>query len=154
MEALDNAWYGSWRQLTDLTQSFRVCHFVHFQCGRHFFPGHPYIWRTTVRHDTLWSLYNYKNQHTAMLLYQPSQHLTHPLPHPPLPTPSSFPSPHAATHFPCTFSYTRPPQTQWKAQDNWKFVRTTHLLPFLSKTKVILQKLKLKLYLLISIYQN
>ena len=21
---------------------------MHFQCGRHFFQGHPYIWRTTV----------------------------------------------------------------------------------------------------------
>ena len=22
-----------------------------FDCGRHFFQGHPYIWRTTVHHD-------------------------------------------------------------------------------------------------------
>ena len=27
--------------------------FVHFYCGRHFFQGHPYTWRTTVHHDRL-----------------------------------------------------------------------------------------------------
>ena len=53
MEVLDNAWYGSWRPLTNLTQTFRACHLCTFNVAAIFFRGHPYIWRTTVRHDTL-----------------------------------------------------------------------------------------------------
>ena len=26
---------------------------MHFKCGRHIFWGHPYIWRTTIRHDRI-----------------------------------------------------------------------------------------------------
>ena len=48
MQALDNACYGSWRPLTDLTQTFWVCHLCTLN-GCHFF---PYIWRST-RHDKL-----------------------------------------------------------------------------------------------------
>ena len=51
MEALDNACYGSWRPLTNLTQTFRACHLRTFNVAAIFFRGHPYIWRTTVRHD-------------------------------------------------------------------------------------------------------
>ena len=51
MEVLDNAWCGSWRPLTNLTQTFRVCHLCTFNVAAIFFRGHPYIWRTTVPHD-------------------------------------------------------------------------------------------------------
>ena len=30
MEALDNAWYGSWRLLTNLTKTFQACHLFTF----------------------------------------------------------------------------------------------------------------------------
>ena len=46
MEALDNAWYGSWRPLTNLTQTFRAYHLRTLNVAA------IYIWRTTVRHDT------------------------------------------------------------------------------------------------------
>ena len=52
MEALDNAWYGSWRPLTNLTQTFWACHLCTFNVAAIFFRGHHYICRTyTVRHD-------------------------------------------------------------------------------------------------------
>ena len=51
MEALGNAWYGSWRPLTNLTETFRACHLCTFNVAAILFRGHPYIWRTTVRHD-------------------------------------------------------------------------------------------------------
>ena len=51
MEALSNAWYGSWRLWTNLTETFRACHCALLVWPPFFFPGHPYIWRTTVRHD-------------------------------------------------------------------------------------------------------
>ena len=53
MEALDNVWYGSWRPLTYLTRTFRACHLCTLNVAAIFFRGHPYIWRTTVRHDTV-----------------------------------------------------------------------------------------------------
>ena len=53
MEALDNAWYGSWRPLTNLTQTFRACHLCTFNVAAIFWGGHPYIWRATVRHDNI-----------------------------------------------------------------------------------------------------
>ena len=51
MEALGNAWYGSWSPLNNLTQTFQACHLCTFNVAAIFFRGHPYIWRTTVRHD-------------------------------------------------------------------------------------------------------
>ena len=30
MEVLSNAWYGSWRPLTNLTETFRACHLCTF----------------------------------------------------------------------------------------------------------------------------
>ena len=51
MEALDNAWCGSWWPLTNVTQTFRACHLCTFNMAAIFFRGHPYIWRITVRHD-------------------------------------------------------------------------------------------------------
>ena len=52
MEALDNAWYGSLRPLTNLTQTFQACHLCTFNVAAiFFFRGHPYIWRTTIRRD-------------------------------------------------------------------------------------------------------
>ena len=50
-EAHDNAWHGSWRPLTNLTQTFWACHLCTFNVTSIFFQGHPYIWRTTVRHE-------------------------------------------------------------------------------------------------------
>ena len=44
MEALGNAWYGWWKPLTDLTQTFRVFHLCTFNVAAFFFRGHPYIW--------------------------------------------------------------------------------------------------------------
>ena len=32
-------------------QTFRACHLCTFNVAAIFFRGHPYIWRTTVRHD-------------------------------------------------------------------------------------------------------
>ena len=37
MEALDNAWSGSWRPLTNLTYTFRVCHLCTFNVAPIFF---------------------------------------------------------------------------------------------------------------------
>ena len=51
MEALGNAWYGSWRPLTNLTQTFQVCHLCTFNVATIFFQGNHYIWHTTVRHN-------------------------------------------------------------------------------------------------------
>ena len=53
MEALDNVCYGSWRPLTNLTQTFRACHLRTFNVAAIFFRGHPYIWHTTVHHDSM-----------------------------------------------------------------------------------------------------
>ena len=61
MEALDNVWYGSWRPLTYLTRTFRACHLCTLNVAAIFFRGHPYIWRTTVRHDTSHLHYGYCN---------------------------------------------------------------------------------------------
>ena len=38
--------------MTNLTQSFQACHWWTFNVAT-FFPGHPYIMCTTVRHDIL-----------------------------------------------------------------------------------------------------
>ena len=43
METLDNAWYGSLRPLTNLTQTFRACHLCTFNVAAIFWGGHPYI---------------------------------------------------------------------------------------------------------------
>ena len=51
MEALDNAWYGSWRPWTNLMQTFRACHLYTFNVAAILFRGHPYIWRSIVRQD-------------------------------------------------------------------------------------------------------
>ena len=48
MEALNNAWYGSWRLLTNLTQAFQVCHLCTFNVGAIFFGVIPTY---SVRHD-------------------------------------------------------------------------------------------------------
>ena len=37
----------------NLTQTFRACHMCTFNVAAIFFRGHPYIWRTVVRHDTV-----------------------------------------------------------------------------------------------------
>ena len=58
MEALDNAWYGSWRPLTNLTQTFRACHLRTFNVAAIFFGAIPtygvlpyaMIWKSTVQH--------------------------------------------------------------------------------------------------------
>ena len=52
MEALSNACYGSWRPLTNLTETFQACHLRTFNVAAIFFLGHPYKWRTTVHHNT------------------------------------------------------------------------------------------------------
>ena len=41
MEALDIAWYGSWRSLTNLTQTFRACHLCNFNVAAIFFGAIP-----------------------------------------------------------------------------------------------------------------
>ena len=53
MEALDNAWYGSWWPLTNLTQSFQACHLYTFNVAAILFQGHPYTWRTIISHDII-----------------------------------------------------------------------------------------------------
>ena len=53
MEALDNAWYGPRKLLTDLAQTIQACHLCTFNVPAIFWGGHPYIWRTTVRHDDI-----------------------------------------------------------------------------------------------------
>ena len=46
-EALDNAWYGSLRPLTNLTQTFQACHLRTFNLGASFFPSlHMVYYRT------------------------------------------------------------------------------------------------------------
>jgi len=52
MEALGNVWYGSRRPLTNLTQTFQACHLCTFNMAAIFVQGHPYIWRTTIRHHS------------------------------------------------------------------------------------------------------
>ena len=39
MEALGNAWYGSWRPLSNLTQTFQACHLCTFNVAGIFFPA-------------------------------------------------------------------------------------------------------------------
>ena len=39
METLDNAWYGSWRPLTNLTKTFRACHLCTFNVATIFWGG-------------------------------------------------------------------------------------------------------------------
>ena len=39
--------------VTNLTQTFRACHLRTFNVAAIFFRDHPYIWRTTVRHDNV-----------------------------------------------------------------------------------------------------
>ena len=62
MEALNNAWYGSWRPLTNLMQTFQVCHLCTFYVATIFFllggGGHPYIWH----HDSAENLQGRKLQ--------------------------------------------------------------------------------------------
>ena len=41
MEALDNGWYGSWRPLTNLMQTFRACHLCTFHVATIFFGVMP-----------------------------------------------------------------------------------------------------------------
>ena len=41
MEALGNAWYGSWRPLTNLMQTIRVCHLCTFNVAAIFFGAIP-----------------------------------------------------------------------------------------------------------------
>jgi len=41
MEALDNACYGPWRPLANLTQTFRACHFRTFNVAAIFFGTIP-----------------------------------------------------------------------------------------------------------------
>ena len=43
--------YGSWKPLTNLTQTFRPCHLCTFNVATTFFFRPSYIWRTTVHHD-------------------------------------------------------------------------------------------------------
>ena len=65
MEALGNVWYGLWRPLTNLMQTFQACQLCTFNVAAiffsffflFFFQGHPYIWRTTVRHDKAYPIF-------------------------------------------------------------------------------------------------
>ena len=41
MEALDNAWYGLWRPLTNIMQTFRACHLCTFNVATIFFGAIP-----------------------------------------------------------------------------------------------------------------
>ena len=67
MEVLDNARYGSWRLLTNLTQTFWVCHLCTFNVAAIFIRGHPYIWRNTVRRD---KEHTYSCTHVPTYLFQ------------------------------------------------------------------------------------
>ena len=51
MEALDNAWHGSWRPLTNLTQTFWACHLRTFNVAAIFFGVIPTYGVPTVHHD-------------------------------------------------------------------------------------------------------
>ena len=67
MEALDNAWYGSWRPLTNLMERV-ICALLmwppfFFWGGRGGEGGHSYIWRTTVHHD---DCYKQNGNHTNL----------------------------------------------------------------------------------------
>ena len=55
MEALDNAWCGSWKPLNNLAPTFQVCHLWTFNMADIFFRGHPYVWHTTICHDIVQS---------------------------------------------------------------------------------------------------
>ena len=48
MEALSNAWYRSWRPLTNLMQTFQACLLMWLPF---FFGIIPTYWRTTIHHD-------------------------------------------------------------------------------------------------------
>ena len=52
VETLDNDWWGLYRPLSNLMQTFRACHLWTFNVAAILFWGHPYIWRTTIHHDT------------------------------------------------------------------------------------------------------
>ena len=47
MEALDNVWYGSWRPLTNVTQTVQACHLCTFNMATIFWWCHPY-------NDSVW----------------------------------------------------------------------------------------------------
>ena len=51
IEALDNVWYGSWRPLTNLTQTFQVPLLCPFNVAAIFFQGHTYMWCSTIWHN-------------------------------------------------------------------------------------------------------
>ena len=51
MEAFGNAWYGSWRPLTNLTQTYRACHLCTFNVAAIFFRAIHTYGVTTVCHD-------------------------------------------------------------------------------------------------------
>ena len=55
METLSNAWYGSWRPLTNLTQTFQACHLCTFNVAAIFFWGHPYTY-----YRTPWLLFSHR----------------------------------------------------------------------------------------------
>ena len=58
--------YGSWRPLTNLAQTFRVCHLCTFNVAAIFFWVHPYIWRTTVCHNTIAKLQRVTNRESDL----------------------------------------------------------------------------------------
>ena len=72
IEALGNAWYGSWRPLNNLTQTFQACHLCTFNIAAIFFRSHPYIWRITLRHDIAWNLHFGANWYTSLVPRPPS----------------------------------------------------------------------------------
>ena len=73
MEALDNAWYGSWRPLTNLTQTIWVCHLCTFNVAVIFFRTIP-TYGVLLYHDSICS--NWFSINSKWVMWQSYNSLT------------------------------------------------------------------------------